>query len=136
MNNAYLRIENHFVVGCQSIVNAIRGYVCCLIKARNQTIQAAEALEEALCFGRIDGQIQRTDDTTYRKYFSKRRANRKWSEKNKALVKHLEASRRMSEFGRAKIQEAKENGHWDAPKQPEIPAKQIASLTALGFLCV
>ena len=35
-----------------------------------KTIKAGEALEEALCFGWIDGQMQRIDDTAYRKYFS------------------------------------------------------------------
>ena len=40
-----------------------------------KTIKAGEALEEALCFGWIDGQMQRIDDTAYRKYFSPRREN-------------------------------------------------------------
>ena len=47
-----------------------------------KTVKAAEALEEALCFGWIDGQMQRIDDKTYRKYFSLRREDSKWSEKN------------------------------------------------------
>lgn len=38
-----------------------------------KTIKAGEALEEALCFGWIDGQMQSLDDKTYRKYFSQRR---------------------------------------------------------------
>ena len=33
------------------------------------TIKAHEALEEALCFGWIDGQMQSIDDKTYKKYF-------------------------------------------------------------------
>ena len=49
-----------------------------------QTVKAGEALEEALCFGWIDGQMKAMDETTYRKYFSRRRENSKWSEKNKA----------------------------------------------------
>ena len=55
-----------------------------------KTIKASEALEEALCFGWIDGQMQSIDDKTYKKYFSLRRKNSKWSDKNKALVKSLE----------------------------------------------
>ena len=47
-----------------------------------KTIKAGEALEEALCFGWIDGQMQSIDDKTYKKYFSMRRTNSKWSEKN------------------------------------------------------
>ena len=54
-----------------------------------KTIKAGEALEEALCFGWIDGQMQRIDDKTYKKYFSMRREKSKWSEKNKALTQKL-----------------------------------------------
>ena len=55
-----------------------------------KTIKAGEALEEALCFGWIDGQMQSMGETAYKKYFSLRRAKSKWSEKNKALVQKLE----------------------------------------------
>ena len=82
---------------------------------KTTTITAAEALEEALCFGWIDGQMQSIDDKTYKKYFSMRRANSKWSEKNKALVKNLEECGLMTDFGRKKIEEAKQNGQWNAP---------------------
>lgn len=43
-----------------------------------RTIKAGEALEEALCFGWIDGQMKRIDDTAYKKYFSMRREKSKW----------------------------------------------------------
>ena len=46
-----------------------------------KTIKAHEALEEALCFGWIDGVMQKIDDKTYKKYFARRRKNSKWSEK-------------------------------------------------------
>lgn len=35
-----------------------------------KTLSSKEALEEALCFGWIDGVMQRIDDTSYKKYFS------------------------------------------------------------------
>ena len=63
-----------------------------------ETLTAGEALEEALCFGWIDGQMQKIDDKSYKKYFSTRRANSKWSEKNKALVQKLEAQGIMTDF--------------------------------------
>ena len=97
----------------------------------SETIKAGEALEEALCFGWIDGQMQSLDDKAYRKYFSPRREKSKWSEKNKALVKSLEARGLMTDFGRAKIEEARQNGQWDAPKPAAITEEQIASLSAL-----
>ena len=96
-----------------------------------KTIKAAEALEEALCFGWIDGLMQSIDDKTYKKYFSMRRENSKWSEKNKALVGSLEERGLMTDFGRKKIEEAKKNGQWDAPKPAAITEEQIAQLSAL-----
>lgn len=96
-----------------------------------KTIKAGEALEEALCFGWIDGQMQSIDDKSYKKYFSLRRENSKWSEKNKALVKTLEDRGVMTDFGRKKIEEAKENGQWDAPKPAAVTEEQIIQLSAL-----
>ena len=96
-----------------------------------KTIQAGEALEEALCFGWIDGQMQRIDDQSYRKYFSLRRENSKWSEKNKALAQKLEERGLMTEFGRMKIEEARKNGQWHAPGPAAVTEEQIAQLSAL-----
>ncbi len=97
-----------------------------------KTIKAGEALEEALCFGWIDGQMEKIDDKTYKKYFSLRRENSKWSEKNKALVKSLEERGLMTDFGRKKIDEAKKNGQWDAPNPlAVITEEQIAGLSAI-----
>ena len=96
-----------------------------------KTIKAGEALEEALCFGWIDGQMQSIDDKSYKKYFSMRRENSKWSEKNKALVKTLEERGVMTDFGRKKIEEAKENGQWNAPKPAAVTDEQIIQLSAL-----
>lgn len=96
-----------------------------------KTVKATEALEEALCFGWIDGQIQSIDDKTYKKYFSMRRENSKWSEKNKALVGKLEKQGAMTDYGREKIEEAKKNGQWDAEKTPAVTEAQIGCLSAL-----
>ena len=92
---------------------------------------AGEALEEALCFGWIDGQMQRIDSKTYRKYFSMRREKSKWSEKNKALAESLEGRGLMTVFGRKKIEEAKKNGQWYAPGPTAVTEGQIARLSAL-----
>lgn len=96
-----------------------------------KTVKASEALEEALCFGWIDGQMQSIDDKTYKKYFSLRRENSKWSEKNKSLVKVLEEQGLMTDWGRQKIEEAKKNGQWDAPKSPAVTEEQIAFVASL-----
>lgn len=96
-----------------------------------KTIKAGEALEEALCFGWIDGQMKSIDDKTYKKYFSMRREKSKWSEKNKALVKILEERGCMTDFGRKKIEEAQKNGQWNAANAVEITEEQIACLGEL-----
>ena len=96
-----------------------------------KTIKANEALEEALCFGWIDGQMQSIDDKTYIKYFSIRGKNSKWSDKNKAIVEQLEKQGIMTDHGRRKIEEAKKNGQWDAPKPPAVTDEQIEFLSDL-----
>ncbi len=96
-----------------------------------KTVKAGEALEEALCFGWIDGQMKSIDDKSYKKYFSKRREKSKWSQKNKELVKSLEERGIMTDFGRRKIEEAKENGQWDAAKPAGITEEQIACVSEM-----
>lgn len=96
-----------------------------------KTITANEALEEALCFGWIDGQMRSLDEKTYKKYFSRRRENSKWSEKNRALVEQLERQGIMTDHGREKIAEAKQNGQWDTAKAPSISDEQIEAVAEL-----
>lgn len=96
-----------------------------------RTLKAGEALEEALCFGWIDGQMQKIDDKSYKKYFAMRREKSKWSEKNKALVQNLEERGLMTDFGRTKIEEAKKNGQWYALNPMAVTEEQIACLSAL-----
>lgn len=96
-----------------------------------KTIKASEALEEALCFGWIDGQMKSINNKTYKKYFSIRREKSKWSEKNKALAGSLEERGIMTVFGRKKIEEAKKNGQWDAQNSIVVTEEQIAQLSAL-----
>ena len=60
-----------------------------------------------------------------------RRANSKWSDKNKALVKVLEECGLMTDFGRNKIEEAKQNGQWYAPKPAAVTEEQIDELAEI-----
>lgn len=100
-------------------------------KGGPRTLSAAEALEEALCFGWIDGQMQSIDETQYKKYFAQRTANSKWSEKNKGLVQKLEEQGIMTDQGRGKIAAAKKNGQWNALKAPAITDEDIERLSDL-----
>jgi uncharacterized protein YdeI (YjbR/CyaY-like superfamily) len=80
------------------------------------TIKAEEALEEALCFGWIDGQINSIDQEKYLKRFTPRRKGSNWSEKNRKTAEMLISSGRMTESGFNAIAEAKRTGKWDVPK--------------------
>lgn len=100
-------------------------------KGGTKTLKAEEALEEALCFGWIDGQMQKTDENTYKKYFAPRRKNSKWSMKNRKLAESLEERGLMSDCGRKKIEEAKKNGQWDAPDLMAVGEEQISVLSGL-----
>ena len=93
------------------------------------TLTANEALEEALCFGWIDGQMKSIDEKTYRKYFAQRRKKSEWSNKNIALVDQLEAAGRMTDFGRAKIEEAKREGHFKPRQRTEITEEHVRQFT-------
>jgi len=95
------------------------------------TIKANEALEEALCFGWIDGQMKNLDHQTYIKYFCLRRKNSKWSDKNKQLVETLEKQGIMTDYGRAKIREAQKNGQWNTPNPLVVTDEQIVILSDL-----
>ena len=93
------------------------------------TLKASEALEEALCFGWIDGLMKRVDDDSYIKYFSARRKGSKWSDKNKSIVESLETRGLMTDYGREKVIEAKSNGQWDQSSKPSsITKEQIESV--------
>ena len=96
-----------------------------------KTLTATEALEEALCFGWIDGQMAKIDEQSYKKYFAPRREKSKWSEKNKALVADLEKRGLMTDFGRAEIAEAQKNGMWDAQDLMKLTDEQIEALSNL-----
>ena len=92
-----------------------------------KTIKAGEALEEALCFGWIDGQMQSIDDKAYKKYFSICRGKSKWSEKNKALAGKLEERGLMTDLGRAKIEEASKNGQWFVLKPEAVTEGRLSA---------
>ncbi|MPZ98292.1 MAG: hypothetical protein GEU80_02970 [Dehalococcoidia bacterium] len=69
-------------------------------------------VEEALCFGWIDGTRRRVDDDRSMMYFSPRRPGSNWAGTNKRRVAQLERAGLMAEAGRAKVREAKQNGSW------------------------
>ena len=71
------------------------------------TFTYQEALEEALCFGWIDGVRQKMDEDRYAQRFSPRIQSSHWSEVNKALAAKLEAKGLMTPAGLASLASCK-----------------------------
>lgn len=96
-----------------------------------QTLSAHEALEEALCFGLIDGQMQSIDENSYKKYFVRRREKSNWSEKNKGLAHGLIKRGLMTHSGLDAISCAKRNGLWENSKRNSVSDEQILTFKQL-----
>lgn len=85
-----------------------------------KTIKPDEALDEALCFGWIDGQFKSIDETRYIKKFTPRRKGSNWSEKNRCTAERLIQQGLRAERGFAAIERAKKDGKWDIPKGESV----------------
>lgn len=89
------------------------------------TVNYAEAVEEALCYGWIDSQTKSLDSKFYLQKFSPRRARSIWSKINVAKVETLLEAGKIKPSGLAQIESAKADGRWAAayasPRETEIP---------------
>lgn len=65
----------------------------------DKAFTATDALEEALCFGWIDGVMKSIDEKTYKKYFSRRKNKENWSEKNKKIYNKLKEENLITPAG-------------------------------------
>ena len=73
-----------------------------------------QALESALCFGWIDGQIYRFDDDYSLQVFTPRRPRSVWSQRNVGIVERLTEEGRMRAGGLEQVERAKADGRWGA----------------------
>lgn len=92
-----------------------------------------EALESALCFGWIDGQIYGLDDDYSLQVFTPRRPRSVWSQRNVGIVERLIDAGRMRPAGLAQVERAKADGRWDAAysqKNMVVPTDLQAALDA------
>jgi uncharacterized protein YdeI (YjbR/CyaY-like superfamily) len=71
-----------------------------------------DAVEEAICFGWIDGKLKRIDKEKFILRYSPRKADSVWSKINKEKAKKMIKLGRMTNVGLAKIEEAKKTGFW------------------------
>jgi uncharacterized protein YdeI (YjbR/CyaY-like superfamily) len=78
------------------------------------SVTYAEALEEALCIGWIDGQRKTFDETAFLQKFTKRGKRSVWSKINVAHIERLEKEGRMTPDGLACVDAAKADGRWEA----------------------
>lgn len=92
-----------------------------------------EALESALCFGWIDGQIYGFDDDYSLQVFTPRRPRSVWSQRNVGIVERLIDEGRMRAAGLAQVERAKADGRWQAAyrqKGSVVPDDLRAALDA------
>ena len=85
------------------------------------TIDYESAVEEALCYGWIDGLIKKLDDETYARRFTPRKDKSRWSETNKKRAAKIIKEGRITKFGLSKIEAAKKSGQWEVEDRPQIP---------------
>ena len=103
-------------------------------KASNtKTVVYSEALDEALCYGWIDGQLKSYDENSYLHKFTPRRAKSIWSKRNIEYVARLEAAGKMKPSGKIQVEAAKSDGRWevayDSPSKMEVPEDFLAELS-------
>lgn len=92
------------------------------------------ALQEALCFGWIDGQGKRRDDDSSLQRMTRRGPKSVWSARNVDRIEKLEAAGRMTAAGRAAVDAAKADGRWETAysgqSSAEVPADLAAAIAA------
>ncbi|MBP9232915.1 MAG: YdeI/OmpD-associated family protein [Phenylobacterium sp.] len=106
-----------------------------LITYRRATGQATftyeQAVEEALCYGWIDGHTKTLDEERGMQWYAPRRAGSVWARSNKERVARLIADGRMTPAGQAKIDAAQADGTWalwDSVDSLAVPDDLAAAL--------
>jgi uncharacterized protein YdeI (YjbR/CyaY-like superfamily) len=74
----------------------------------------SNAVEEAICFGWIDGKLKKIDEQRYILRYSPRKSKSVWSRINKENAEKMISIGKMTESGFDKIEEAKKNGFWNS----------------------
>lgn len=81
-------------------------------QAGKPTISWSDAVDEALCFGWIDGTRKTIDEERFMQFFSKRKPGSTWSKINKEKIIRLTEAGKMTQAGLDVIERAKQNGSW------------------------
>src|ERR1041384_4901545 len=85
-----------------------------------------QALDQALCYGWIDGQSKSENERAYLQRFTPRRPKSPWSRRNTQHIARLIEAGLMTPSGLAAVEAAKADGRWsaayDSPKNSAAPA--------------
>jgi uncharacterized protein YdeI (YjbR/CyaY-like superfamily) len=92
------------------------------------SIDYADALDEALCFGWVDSLVKRLDDRRYARKFTPRRPDSRWSTKNRQRYEALKASGRLKPAGIKRP--PTERGYGPRPVRLPMPSKLPAYIQA------
>lgn len=96
------------------------------------SVTYAQALDQALCFGWIDGQKLPFDADSWVQKFTPRRARSRWSKLNIGHVDRLTQDGQMMPAGLAEVEAAKADGRWaaayDSPANATVPPEFVAAL--------
>jgi uncharacterized protein YdeI (YjbR/CyaY-like superfamily) len=89
-----------------------------LVLAKKGTVEPTDlsydqALDEALCYGWIDGRLQGRDGATFRRRFTPRSRRSAWSRRNVEIATRLSTDGRMHSSGAAEVERAKADGRWE-----------------------
>jgi uncharacterized protein YdeI (YjbR/CyaY-like superfamily) len=91
-----------------------------------------EGVEEALCYGWIDGLTHAHDEDYFLQRYSPRKPRSLWSESNKRRVERLIRQRKMTRAGMVHVESAQADGRWQAAelrRDPDwIPEALLAAL--------
>ena len=102
--------------------------------APRETVTQPQAIEVALCFGWIDGQIGAVDEHFFRQRFTHRRARSRWSRINRERASELIAAGLMRSSGLDEVHRAQADGRWQAAYEPQssitVPPDFQAALDA------
>jgi len=86
------------------------------------SVSYAQALEAALCYGWIDGQKRKLDDSWWLQKFTPRGPKSIWSRVNREKAVALEKNGRMKPAGFSAMERAKADGRWTAAYDPQRDA--------------
>jgi uncharacterized protein YdeI (YjbR/CyaY-like superfamily) len=98
--------------------------------APDTTVSKSDAIDCALAYGWVDGQLGRVDEHFFKARFTPRRPRSAWSRLNCERIEKLESVGRMQPSGRAQVELAKADGRWEAAYAPQSGAAPDADLDA------